>query len=115
MSRYAMFMERRLNTERRAEHGRHFGQGDQQDRPGRSTGGTALDMRTTEHEVAVEIVVSTNGSANSTRCATSTSRSCAASGIVVCGPSGSGKSTLPAASTASRAGNAAASSSTVWS
>ena len=27
--------------------------GNQQDRPGRSTGGAALGMRTTEHEVAV--------------------------------------------------------------
>src|SRR6266571_2824244 len=71
-----------------------LGKGDQQGRPGRSTDGTALDMRTTEHEVAVEIVGLNKWFGQFHALRDVDLKVMRGERIVVCGPSGSGKSTL---------------------
>jgi general L-amino acid transport system ATP-binding protein len=71
-----------------------LGKGDQQDRPERSTGAVALDMRTTEHEVAVEIVGLNKWFGQFHVLRDVDLKVMRGERIVVCGPSGSGKSTL---------------------
>ena len=71
-----------------------LGKGDQQDRPERSTGDVVLDMRTTEHEVAVEIVGLNKWFGQFHVLRDVDLKVMRGERIVVCGPSGSGKSTL---------------------
>jgi len=71
-----------------------LGKGDQQDRPERSAGDVVLDMRTTEHEVAVEIVGLNKWFGQFHALRDVDLKVMRGERIVVCGPSGSGKSTL---------------------
>src|SRR3979411_3292307 len=71
-----------------------LGKGDQQDRPGRSAGDVVLDMRTTEHEVAVEIVGLNKWFGQFHALRDVDLKVVRGERIVVCGPSGTGTSTL---------------------
>src|SRR6195256_1001247 len=74
--------------------GHILGKGDQQDRSERSAGDLVLDMRTTEHEVAVEIVGLNKWFGQFHVLRDVDLKVMRGERIVVCGPSGSGKSTL---------------------
>ena len=93
MSRYAMFMERRLNTERPRDNGRH-GQGRSARPAGAFDRRCRARLRTTEHEVAVEIVDLNKWFGQFHVLRDVDLKVMRGERIVVCGPSGSGKSTL---------------------
>jgi general L-amino acid transport system ATP-binding protein len=71
-----------------------MGEGDREQGPPRSTAGRALDIRTTEHEVAIEITGLSKwfGAFHALRDVDL--KVMRGERIVICGPSGSGKSTL---------------------
>src|ERR671936_811739 len=70
------------------------GKGDQQNRPERSASDSALGMRTTAHEVAVEIIALNKWFDRFHVLRDVDLKVMRGERIVVCGPSGSGKSTL---------------------
>src|SRR5262249_45398330 len=95
MSRYALFMERRLNIERpRSEMVETLGESGKKRTPNGSARSAVLDMRTTKNEVAIEIIELNKWFGRFHVLRDIDLKVMRGERIVVCGPSGGGKSTL---------------------
>ena len=94
MSRYALFVERRLNMPRGLRQGRASSDHEQTQTTGQTSPRSGLDIRTTRNEVAVEIVGLNKWFGSFHVLRDIDLKVMRGERIVICGPSGSGKSTL---------------------